>query len=136
MANKVIAYTDGAGTKYGVTEEESLQDLWIDFAAAAGDTLAAPYNTSYADLAALQAYSGWSGAIAAPNGLQTRKANIQINEASGGNPLTTVQVVVGSAANFATVEPTGATPFPTTSYVLTGTKGSIAGVTGEQRSGN
>jgi hypothetical protein len=135
MAQKIAAYVDDAGTKYGYSIEESLIDLWVDFAAAAGLTLAAPFNTTYADLAALQAVGGWSGAIAAPAGLSFRKQTLGLSE-STGQQIASVQVPVGDVTHYDALEPTGATPFPTTAYTLTALQASIVGVSGEQRSGN
>jgi hypothetical protein len=135
MAQKIIAYADDSGTLYGLSVEESLFGAWLDFAEAAGQTLAAPYNTTYATLAALQAISGWSGAIAFPAGLSPRVQSIGLAEASG-NQIATVQAPVGNKTVYAALEPTGAAPYPTTAYTLTGMKASIVGVAGEQRSGN
>jgi len=78
-----IAYMDDAGTKYGASQEQSTQELLQDYATAAGVTPISPYDTTYASLAALQAVSGWSGAIALPTGYQARKLVFEITEADG-----------------------------------------------------
>ena len=135
MAQKIAAYIDDAGTKYGISIEESNIALWNDFATAAGRTIAAPFNTTYATLAALQAVAGWSGAVMLPTGYTTRKQTLGISDGAGLQ-IASIQVPVGNPVDYDALEPTGATPFPTTSYVLTGAQASIVGVSGEQRSSN
>lgn len=135
MAQMIIAYEDDAGTKMGVSEEESLQNLWIDYAAAASISLTSPFNTTYTNLAALQAVSGWGSAIAAPSGLTPRKITLGVAD-GGGNAIATAQCVVGLPANYDAAVPTGATPYPTSPSTLTTASASVLGNAGEQRSSN
>jgi hypothetical protein len=135
MANKIIAYQDDHGTKYGATEEESLQALFADYCAVVEQTLTAPFDTTFADLTALQAVNGWSGAIAMPAGLTPRKVSLGLAEASG-NGIATVAAICGSETVFAALEPSGATPFPTDAETLTGMTAAIVGTAGEARASN
>lgn len=135
MAQVIVAYQDDNNNQYGLSEEESLQHLFVDYATAAGHTPAAPFNATYANLAALQAVSGWSGATAAPAGLNPRKLTLGVQDGTG-NALATAQVAVGTEAMFAALIPTGATPFPTTNQTLTGATSNILGYVGESRSSN
>jgi hypothetical protein len=135
MAQVIIAYQDDAGTMYGASVEQSSQELFQDFATAAGQAPVAPFNQTFASLAALQAVAGWSGAIALPAGYQPRKLTLFIGEAGGAN-LASLPVVVGSPAAYDALEPTGATPYPTAGFALTTMLGSIGGTAGESRSSN
>jgi len=135
MAQVIIAYLDDAGTNYGASQEQSTQELLQDYATAAGVTPISPYNTTYASLAALQAVSGWSGAIALPSGYTPRRLTLFLGEA-GGASLASVNAIVGNPAAYDAMEPTGATPYPTSAFTLTGMQASIGGSAGEARSSN
>jgi hypothetical protein len=146
MAQGIIPYVDGYGTKYGVAQEIALNGVLYDLAKAAPGYSAptAPFGSTYGTLAELQAVSGWSGAIALPGGLTPRKLQVAVGDIGDGNPqglsvgtvTGTTSVIVGDPALAAILEPTGATPFPEAALALTTAKAQIVGLTGESRSSN
>ena len=140
MSLVFIPYTDNAGTKYGVQVELSQESLLNDHCAAASITRTAPYGNAYATLAALQAVSGWSTAIAQPSGLNTRKLQLNLLDDKTTAPsgatysgLATIPVTVGDVATYDALYPTGSTPFPTTPVTLTAAQSQIAAAQGETR---
>lgn len=119
MATLYYEYDDDAGTKYGVTLNDAQQAIYPS----AVGTL----STGYSSLAALQA--AVSGTIPLPPGLNLRIINIT-------DPFFgTAQLMVLTPAQFAAIEPTGATPFPLPPFSNTSSP-SITGASGEIRMSN
>ncbi len=143
MSQVIIPYTDDGGTKYGVSVELSQESLLNDYCAAKSVSRTAPYGVAYATLAALQAVSGWSSAIAQPAGLSTRKLTFNLLDDKTSAPtgasfgaLGNTAVTVGDTATFNAIYPTGATPYPETPATLTAAQAQVASAQGEQRLSN
>jgi hypothetical protein len=119
MATQYYEYDDDAGTEYGVALTDAQQAMYT----ALGLTL----PTGYATLAALQA--AIPTAQNYPTGLASRRINIT-------SPyFGQAQQVILNAADMATVEPTGTTPFPKAPFTYTDSP-AVSGAIGEQRLSN
>jgi hypothetical protein len=119
MATQWYEYDDGAGTKYGVALSDAQQVIYA--------ALVGALPTGYATLAALQA--AVPGVLAFPPGLAARYVNIT------STFFGTAQMVVLTDASMNAIEPTGSTPFPLASVVVSDTM-SITGAVGESRLSN
>lgn len=143
MGIVIVPYTDGAGTKMGVSTDADQQSFLDDYITASGIAgRVGPYGLQFATLAALQAWSegAWSDAIAAPPGLTPRKIQFGVGDNTDDNTpgvgLATIQAVVGDIASFNLLEPTGETPFPVAAQQLTLVQAQITATSGESRSSN
>jgi hypothetical protein len=140
MGQIIIPYEDAAGTKYGYSADADQQSVLDDYCAQAGISRTAPYGNQYASMAALNAVSGWSGAIAPPSGLQERNVRLGFGDNfdgnTAGNQLANVAIVVGDIATFASLYPTGATPLPETARAATNMIVTVLGAQGESRLSN
>jgi hypothetical protein len=119
MATNWYAYSDAAGTKYGIALNDVQQAMYV----ALGLTL----PTAYATLAALQ--SAIPAAVPYPAGLQSRFVNIT-------SPFFgTAELVILTVADFALIYPTGPTPLPKPAFAYTDAP-QITGAADEQRLSN
>jgi hypothetical protein len=144
MSQIFVPYKDGAGTMYGVQQEATIENILNDMAAHIAVTpRIAPFGLMFATLADLQAVTGWSGAIAAPAGLVTRKIAVAISDNNATPPSPAVagnigsfNAVVGDEVTFNALEPTGVAPFPEATSALSSVQAVIVGATGESRNSN
>lgn len=144
MSQVFIPYEDAAGTKWAAQQDLSAEGLLNDYVAVAAITArVAPFGNAYATLAALQAFTGWSGAELIPTGINTRKLSLSLFDSKTTAPgsatdgaIAAATVVVGDAATYDLLFPTGATPFPEAGLVMTALGAAITAAQGESRTGN
>ena len=140
MGQIVIAYADDAGTKWALNADADQQSTLSDMLDQRSVSRVAPFGAQFANLAALNAVTGWEAVVMAPSGLSPRTISAGIGDSFGGNVsgagLASLRMVVGDVASFNAVEPTGLTPFPESTQTLANMGVTITGASGESRSSN